>query len=257
MEERITSTRNRQVVEAAKLLSPKGRREQGRFLLEGERLVGEALRAGLRLTALYARDPGQAEAKGLPLPVTPVSDEVLQRLCDTVTPQGVVAVAELPEDRPLALCPGGAYLLLENLQNAGNVGNVLRTAEAFDLDGVLFCGDRVDLFSPKVLRGSMGSSLRVQTAHYDTPQQLRQAADAAGLPLWGAALSDRAIPLTQASLAGGIVAVGNEGAGLSEALLALCDQLVVIPMAGMTESLSAATAAAILMWELWARRRPD
>ena len=143
-------------------------------------------------------------------------------------------MARVPGRRELCLRPGGRYVLLEQLQNAGNVGNILRTAEALGMDGALFCGDAVDLFSPKVLRGSMGSALRLPTVHYGSARQAAQALHDAGLC--------------------GAVAVGNEGHGLSGEMLDLCDKLVVIPMKGQTESLSAPCAAAILLWELWGRR---
>jgi len=226
---------------AAELLTAKGRREQGRFIVEGQKLIDEALAAGYNMCGIWH--------------VGEVGEKAFSKLCDTVTPQGVAAAFELPPKREPALEPGGRYVLLENLQNPGNVGTILRTAEAMGLSGVLFCGEAVDVFSPKVLRGSMGSALRMPTGTYDTPDCAKAALAAAGLPLWGSALRSDAVKLGSEELKSGVVAIGNEGAGMSEALLSLCDQVVVIPMAGQTESLSAPAAAAILLWELFGRNR--
>ncbi|HWP80226.1 MAG TPA: RNA methyltransferase [Candidatus Acidoferrum sp.] len=227
------------VKEAAELLTSKGRRRQGRFLVEGQKLIDEALAAGYKLCGLWRAEE--------------VGGRAFARLCDTVTPQGVTAAFELPQERELTLVPDGRYMLLENLQNPGNVGSILRTAEAMGLTGVLFCGEAVDIYAPKVLRGSMGSALRMPTLSFDTPDAAKAALAAAGLPLWGSALRADTVKLGGQSLTSGAIAVGNEGAGMSQALLALCDRVVVIPMAGATESLSAPAAAAILLWELFGR----
>ncbi|HWQ51491.1 MAG TPA: RNA methyltransferase [Terriglobales bacterium] len=227
------------VKEAAELLTSKGRKRQGRFLVEGQKLIDEALAAGYKLCGLWRAEE--------------VGERAFARLCDTVTPQGVAAAFELPEERELTLAPDGRYVLLENLQNPGNVGSILRTAEAMGLSGVLFCGEAVDIYAPKVLRGSMGSALRMPTCTFEAPDAAKAALAAAGLPLWGSALRADAVKLGGQSLTSGAVAVGNEGAGMSGELLELCDRVVVIPMAGVTESLSAPAAAAILLWELFGR----
>ncbi len=253
--EKIVSLRNERIKAAAALKTASGRRESGRFLLEGPKLIAEALEAGYVLDEVFYCDAAALQRCGaLRVQATEVSDEVLSRMSDTVTPQGVVAVAQRRERDALRLHSGGRYVLLEQVQNAGNVGNILRTAEALGMDGALFCGDAVDLFSPKVLRGSMGSALRLPTAHYDSALQAAQALHGAGLALWGAALREDAQMLLSAGELQGAVAIGNEGRGLSGEMLDVCDKLVVIPMRGQTESLSAPCAAAILLWELWGRR---
>lgn len=226
---------------AAELLNAKGRREQGRFIVEGQKLIDEALSAGYRMCGIWRAEE--------------VGEKSFSKLCDTVTPQGVAAAFEKPPAKELDLMPDGRYVLLENLQNPGNVGTILRTAEAMGLTGVLFCGEAVDIYSPKVLRGSMGSALRMPTRVFDTPDGAKAALAAAGLPLWGSALRTDAVKLGSEGLKSGVVAIGNEGAGMSDALLSLCDRVVVIPMAGQTESLSAPAAAAILLWELFGRDR--
>ncbi|MBQ3078124.1 MAG: RNA methyltransferase [Clostridia bacterium] len=257
---RITSAKNETVRSAAALLTSRGRREQGRFLLEGPKLLTEAAAAGCEIETVFfcdaealARCGDAADCAARLIETTP---EILRKLSDTVTPQGVTAVARRDHPPALPLTPASRLLLLENIQNAGNAGNMLRTAEALGIDGLLFCGTAVDILSPKVLRGSMGSALRLPTAHFDTPAALSAALKTAGLPLWGAALTEAALPLQRLALPAGVVAIGNEGAGLTDELLACCDGTVIIPMSGPTESLSAPIAAAILLWELWGRSVP-
>ena len=210
-------------------------------MVEGQKLIDEALAAGYKMCGVWRAEE--------------IGEKAFSKLCDTVTPQGVAAAFELQPAKMLPLVPNGRYVMLENLQNPGNVGSILRTAEAMGLSGVLFCGEAVDVFSPKVLRGSMGSALRMPTQSFDTPVGAKAAIAAAGLPLWGSALRADAQKLGSECMQSGVIAVGNEGAGMSEALLSLCDRVVVIPMAGQTESLSAPAAAAILLWELFGKSR--
>ena len=253
--EKVVSLKNERVKAAAALKTTRGRKESGCFLLEGQKLVAEGIAAGYDLVEVFYTDEQALLRSGAARErATEVSDEVLARIANTVTPQGVVAVARRKEQAALVLAPNGRYVLLENLQNAGNVGNILRTAEAFGIDGAIFCGDAVDIFAPKVLRGSMGSALRLPTLHFKSVGQAAAALRGAGLSLWGAALRDDAQLLTQAGEGCGAIAIGNEGAGLTGRLLDLCDKLVLIPMKGETESLSAPCAAAVLLWELWGRR---
>lgn len=253
----IVSLKNERIKAASSLKTGKGRRESGLLLLEGHKLIAEALAAGLTLREIFYSEEEALALSGAGRELaTSVSPKVLQRLCDAESPQGIVATAVQPELRLDALKRGGRYLLLENLQNAGNVGNILRSAEAFGVDGVLFCSAAVDLMSPKVLRGSMGSALRMPTAFYRDVGEAVRAIRKAGLPLWASVLREDAVLLTDFRGGSGVMAVGNEGAGLTQELIAESDALVFIPMKGKTESLSAPTAAAVLMWELWGRS-PD
>ena len=227
------------IKEAAALLTAKGRKEQNKFLAEGQKLIDEAIRSGYRQCAVWK--------------VEEVGGKAFSRLCDTKTPQGIVAAFEIPESKEKFFYKDKCYVLLENLQNPGNAGSIIRTAEAMGAKGVIFCGEAVDIYSQKMLRGSMGSALRVPTFTFDTPALAKESISKAGLELWGSALTGKVSKLGTEKFSSGVIAVGNEGAGLSGELLNLCDKVVTIPMKGGTESLSAPAAAAILMWELFGK----
>ena len=155
-----------------------------------------------------------------------------------------VSLPSIPEpERP------GSAVVLEDVQDPGNVGTVIRTANALGIDIVVLVGDCADPFSPRCVRATMGAAFRqcvVETELGALPALLRRW----GLGLCGTALTDSAVDIRSADLRGCAVAVGNEGHGLSGALLSLCRETVIIPMVPGSESLNAAVAGAVAMWEL-------
>ena len=145
-------------------------------------------------------------------------------------------------------------IVLENVQDPGNVGTVLRTASAFSIGAVVLTGDCADLYSPKTVRATMGAVFRQRVLRLDR-SELPAWLEEHGLPLYGAALSKDAQDLRGLDLTHAAVAVGSEGQGLSPELLALCRGEVIIPMDARSESLNAAVAAALLMWEMNREKR--
>ncbi len=227
-------------------------------LLEGYRLCQEALSSGCRPVLLsfsesIADDPRTAALRKASPPESSAcvfSDALFRRLCRTEEPQGFLLLCESPEIRglPAAADPQGRYLVLEDVRDPGNVGTMVRTADAACLTGVVLTPGSVDPFNDKALRASMGSVFHLplyRATVADTAVWLQ----AAGLPLVAADL--RGVDLFEASLPGnGAVLIGNEADGLTGEALALCDQRVRIPMPGRAESLNAAAAAAILVYEM-------
>ena len=140
-------------------------------------------------------------------------------------------------------------VLLENVQDPGNVGTVIRTANALGMDAVVLTGACADLYSPKTVRATMGALFR-QPVLTCTQDELVQLLNANGLKLYGAALTDAAQDLRRVPLSPAAVAIGSEGRGLSAQLLAQCDGQIIIPMQPGAESLNAAVAAAVVMWEI-------
>lgn len=244
---RIESRDNPRVKRVARLLgSPSARREEGVFVCEGPTMLAEALKAGADVCEVYAL-PGQAES--LPPQLLPrtfaVSPQVLPRLSDVETPRGPVFLCRIPPDEG----PQGCQLIAaEDLRDPGNLGTILRTAEALGLPQVALCGSCVDRYSPKVVRASMGSIFRVRTCAL-TARQLREWTRAQGIALYGAALTPGAREIGSADLSRAAVLIGSEAHGLREETLALCDSAVIIPIGG-AESLNAAVAAAIFLWEM-------
>ncbi len=214
------------------------RRAAGEFLCAGEKLLEEALSAGARVTMLLWTKP----AEGLPHRV--VTKEILDYVSPLKNSDGPVFTVALPGAKP-----GGAQnaIVLENVQDPGNVGTVLRTADALGIDRVVLCGACADPWGPKAVRATMGAIFRQNVLKCDV-SGLKEALG--GLPLYGAALSESSKDIRSLPGRNVAIAIGNEGKGLSEELLGLCDGHIIIPMQECAESLNAAVAAAICMWEL-------
>lgn len=259
--ERLTSVQNPLIKELGKLSDRRGRLEAGCFLAEGVRLVGEALASGAPILRLLADDAGWPALASLlavhpgPEPIR-VTAEILAKLSDTRSPQGVMAVVRLPE---AASGRGGPedwlagsprrVLALERVQDPGNVGTMIRAADACGFDRVVLTADSADPWQPKVLRATMGSIWHVEPAVVTDLAEAAAAAKRAGLRVLAAHPRDAA-PCWETDLADSVmVVIGNEANGLSERMLGLADRTVMVPMAGRAESLNAASAASMLLYE--------
>ena len=246
MIEYLSSRKNEKVQHMKKLGADRRYREQcGAFFCDGEKLLYEAAAHGMEIKTVFCCDicnvelPAGAEAYTVPR-------EIIEYVSPMKTPQNVVVSCAMPADAE-PVQAGRPYILLENIQDPGNVGTVLRTANAFGV-GVLLMGACADPYGPKTVRASMGAVFR-QPIYQITYEEIEQLVDA-GAPLYGAALGEGCREITQVPLNRAIVAIGNEGQGLSRRLLDLCGQKVIIPMAPACESLNASVAAAIVMWEM-------
>lgn len=255
----VTSRENPMVKLCRRLRSgAKARREEGLFLAEGVRLCREALSWGPEVRAVLAtkealdQNPWLREAGE----VTLVSPGVAEAISDTRTPQGVFCLCALPEERKPELSPNGRYLLLDRLQDPGNLGTIIRGAEAFGITAVILGPGCPDLFSPKLLRSTMGSVFRQPVfLSSDLPETIREL-QKLELPVYAALLEPGARTVQELPRAGGFgVIVGNEGNGVSKEAAAAADGGVYIPMAPAIESLNAAAAATIIMWEMSGRNR--
>ena len=235
--ERISSRKNGYIAYLRQLASDGAlRRDSGETVLDGEKLLGEALASGCEVTSLLAAEgslPGRV-------------------------PEGARFYAAPPElvayASPVKNSPGpDCAIVLESVQDPGNVGTVIRTANALGVDAVILAGDCADPTSPRCVRATMGAAFRQSIVEADLPG-LARLLGGWDLPLYGAALAEGALDIRSAELSRAAVAIGNEGHGLSPELLGLCTGRVIIPMAPGSESLNAAVAAAIVMWELSGRR---
>lgn len=168
-------------------------------------------------------------------------------------PQGIFCICRRLDNRlPLGkIKRNGRYLLLEDVQDPGNLGTIVRTAEAFGIDGLFLTAGCCDLYNPKVLRGSMGGVLRLASARTEDPSSLLACLREKGLSAFACVADAGARPVQQTRLGEGCVClIGNEGAGLRPETAALCDERITIPMKGRAESLNASIAAAIVLWEM-------
>lgn len=256
----ITSRKNDAVKRFRELLRSKSLRdEEGIFAAEGDHLCGEIVKCGYEITAALLTEraqekyPETAEAlRSRAGELLVISGELAEYISDTKAPQGLFALAKKP--KYTADFTGAARLvLLDGVQDPGNVGTIVRTAEALGFDGALMSPDCADIWSPKALRASMGSALRlpcITGSLADIINSLKEY----GFSVYGAMLDDNAAKLGELTFPEkAAVVIGSEGSGISPDVAALCSQAVYIPISG-AESLNAAAAAAIILWELSKQR---
>ncbi|MBR3294626.1 MAG: RNA methyltransferase [Oscillospiraceae bacterium] len=246
--ERITSRKN-EYIRHLRALGADGsyRMAQGQFLCDGIKTLREALRFGAQIVSVLWKETAQAIEGLNDCEQYVAPGDLYDYACPLANSPGpLFAVAIRGCGKPGSLSHA---IVLESVQDPGNVGTVIRTANAFGVDAVILTGSCADLYQPKTVRATMGAIFRQKVLRVEVPL-LREFLQDQGLPLYGAALSERSRDLRQQPLTGCAVAVGSEGRGLSEELLALCDEQIIIPMRPDSESLNAAVAASILMWEM-------
>ncbi len=253
--ETITSRSNPLCVHLRKLASSRSYREEtGEFLCDSPKLLREAAQWGASITALLCTPGAELprELEGRVPRTAEVSGSVMRSVSPMETPQGVVFSCRAPSyGLPDRLEPDSRgrlrLLVLDGVQDPGNVGTILRTADAFGARSVLLPGC-ADLNNPKTLRAGMGVHFR-SPIYRCTLEELTVLLKEAGLPLYGAALRDDTADVREADLRRCAIAVGSEGRGLSAEVLAACGRTIRIPMEPRCESLNAASAASVLLWE--------
>ena len=246
MEERITSRKNPFLQLVKKLLSSrKEREERGLYVSDGTKLLAEAVKHQARLEAVILSDGVEAEIPQN-VRVIRVPGDVMESISPMAAPQGALFVCRLPEDT--AFAPKAPMLLLDGIQDPGNLGTILRTADAMGVPAVLLEGC-ADPFSHKVVRSSMGAVFRqkiVQTTWSEASKVLRTQ----NIPIAVTALSDRAEDIRLADVKNMAVVIGSEGQGVRQEILQGADRELIIPMKQSCESLNAAVAAAIVAWQM-------
>lgn len=246
--EMITSRSNPLCTHFRKLASSRAYREEtGEFLCDSPKLLREAALWGASVRTVLCTEGADVPRVPEGCRLVRVSESVMKAVSPMETPQGVVFSCATPQwSTPEALEPG-RYLLLDGVQDPGNTGTILRTADAFGWRVFLLPGC-ADLYNPKTVRAAMGVHFR-SAVYRDTLERTAALVRAAGLPLYAAALGEDALDLRQADLGRCAVVIGSEGRGVSPEALALCGRTVKIPMRDACESLNAAAAAAVVLWE--------
>lgn len=278
MNEIITSGKNPRLKEISALLKQKKERdEKGFFVIEGVRIVKDAIAyAGHLVRTVFVSETFDTEQLKLKTETDPeapgitadkesnvtggnggrncsfelvtVKTSVFEEISGTVSSQGVLAVVEKPSYELKDLLGGGRYLLLEDIQDPGNLGTMIRTAEAAGISAVIMSRNTADMFNPKVTRSTMGSCFRVPFIYAENFSEAVNCLKANGIRVYGAYLRGGR-NYREVEFAGNCgIMIGNEGNGLTDEAIALADERVFIPMEGKIESLNAAVAAAILMY---------
>ncbi len=247
MAERITSAQNPLLRHIRKLQSTRSYRENcGEFVCDGWKLLDEALRWYPKLKCVLVTNAADCPTLPSGARVVEIPEGLMQSLSSMKSPQGVIFTLELPKSGEADLSPG--MLLLDRIQDPGNLGTILRTADAFGIK-VLLTNGCADAFSEKTVRASMGAVFRTLPQSMEMDTLLKQC-EAKGIPLAATALTDRAVDLRQIDLKQYITVIGSEGQGICETLLQTSQKQIIIPMQPRCESLNAAIAAAIVMWQM-------
>ncbi len=262
--ERITSVGNARIKRLVSLRQKaRTRRETKSFVIEGIRLFQDTPDSFIKeiyidesfFPQLDSTVVSERLSRHEVFAVTP---EVFTKISDTVTPQGMLAVVRMPEysvDEILNTDRQQLILLLEDIQDPGNLGTMLRTAEAAGADGVIMSRNTADVFNPKVVRSTMSAVFRVPFAYTDDMIQTVRQLQEKGTKVFAACLEDSEDYAETDYLKSCAVLIGNEGSGLKKETAAAADRRVVIPMKGEIESLNAAVSAAVIMFEAQRQRR--
>lgn len=244
----ITAQDNSQVKYISKLLkSSKFRREEGAFIVEGPRMVSETPTEFLH--TIYLSETG---SKNFDYPSAEIiSDKVFKNLSDTVNPQGVLAIVKQPKYKLADILQksNGLLIFLEGLQDPGNLGTIMRTAEAAGCTGIVADKNTVDLFNPKVVRSTMGAAFRMPFIAVESFEEAVMLGKQAGIKFYAAHLSGEKSCYECDFKAPTAFLIGNEGNGLTDEAAGLADEKIIIPMDGQAESLNAAMATGILIYE--------
>lgn len=256
----ITSVSNQQIRHLLQLQKKaRARKEEGVFIVEGIKMYQEAPREWIVKTYVsesflkkteYQHVLGQPDAEIL-------SDEVFRKVSDTQTPQGILCVVRMPENSLESMLTQEAplFLLAENIQDPGNLGTIVRTGEGAGVSGVIMSRDTVDIFNPKTIRSTMGSIYRVPFLYAEDFQDVIRRIQSRGISVYAAHLKGTASYDDKDYTGGTAFLIGNEGNGLTEETAALATDYIRIPMNGEVESLNAAVASALLLYEAARQRR--
>ncbi|MDR0614469.1 MAG: RNA methyltransferase [Lactobacillales bacterium] len=250
---KIISTKNEQLKKWKKLHTKKGRLLYQEYMLEGFHLVEEAYKAKQKIKVVLYTKRGQSQWYDFLNKLNEqqkifVSDEVMKAISTLPTPQGIVAIVQLKE--PSLESFSGRWLLLDNVQDPGNVGTMVRTADAAGFAGVIFGEGSADFYQAKVLRAMQGSHFHLQILQGDLQEWIVKL-KAQNFMIYGTKVDKNAVSFWQLKKADNCaLIVGNEGQGVSCKLLAMTDQNVYIPIFGKAESLNVSVAAGILMYQI-------
>lgn len=255
--EKITG-KNNDIIKGVKKLftSSKLRREQGLFVLEGARLVFDVLNSFYEVKYFFVTEKSFEKYKESAKRLADISekaylisDDIADRLSETQSTQGIFAVCKM-KNEDLKIDLNGKYIALDNVQDPGNLGTIIRTADAFGIDGII-TGGGCDVFNPKVLRSSMGSVLRMKIKDSQVLASSLDDLRKSGMAVLGTSPDANAEKITDVNFSGGCVCViGNEANGISDDVKESCSEIITIPMQGRAESLNASIAAAVVMWEM-------
>lgn len=241
----IESRSNKQIVSASKLKQSKHRRKEKKFLIEGKKLVSEALNNNINLIEIFVTEKFSNIFDNSTL----VSESVLEKLSTSKSPEGVIAVAEIPELKEIDYTNYTKLLILENIQDPGNLGTIIRTADAAGFNLVICSSNCCDFYNEKTLRASMGSFFHINVVKVEDILASTKSLKDLNYEIIGTSLSGEVLKMNDIKVPNKYALVlGNEANGVTENMLELCSIKVKIPIFGKAESLNVSIAAGILMY---------
>lgn len=251
----IESKQNARFKHVRKLMEQKKYRAQcGQFVAEGEKMLEEAIRSGATLEEIFVSEQAQAsavvaQAQSSGVAIHIISGTLMRALSDLETPQSLLFTCRMRAHAG-SLSNVRNMLVLDALQDPGNLGTILRTADAFALDAVVLCEGCVDAYAPKVVRATMGAIFRLALLRMSLKACIISC-NTQDIAVYATALSEQSVPIREVDFARACaVIIGNEGNGVSEYGMQCARQHIKIPMAGSAESLNAAVAASIVIYEM-------
>jgi TrmH family RNA methyltransferase len=233
----------------------KSRKENGLFVLEGLRICEDAFENNIQFDKFIVSNTAFSKLKKEvevlsenAVDCYKIPDTLFKKISDTMSPQGILAIAKMPEGTSNNINPKGRYIALENVADPSNLGAVARTAEALGVSGIFLSNNGCDPYSPKALRASMGTLLRMPVI---VLENFEKEIAKLGLKTYSAVVESNATPITRIDFSDGCcIIIGNEANGITEETRKNSDVLFTIPMSGRAESLNAAVAASISIWEM-------
>lgn len=248
--ERIESVNNKLIKFTNSLKIKKFRKSEGLFIAEGERLVFDGIE---KREPQYIIVSDSFYKKDFPYKTYVVADEVFKKLSETVTPQGILAVFKT-EEKDISEISLENTVVLNRLQDPGNLGTILRTAKAAGFNNIILDGECVDLYNSKTIRSSMSSIFNLNIYISNNIKEDTKFLKSKGFMVAGTILSDNSENLYEASFENPVAfIIGNEGSGISSDLEEVCDKKVIIPMEEGIESLNASVAGSVVMYEIYRR----
>ena len=257
--ENIVKSKDNPVIKLYQKLSSskKERLQYGLFVLEGLRITEDALKEESNISHIILTSSAaekyedmffQTDLRNAKIVV--ISNELGRKISSTDNTQGVFAICRIPQKKDIIFSENGKYLVLYGLQDPGNVGMIIRTADALGMDGIIMSGS-CDLYSPKVVRSTMGSIFRMNINIENDTEKLFSVLSENNVITSAAVIDSDAVSVTEYGFGGKqAVFIGNEGNGLPREISGRCQAKIIIPMHGNINSLNAAMAAGILMWEM-------
>lgn len=260
----ITSPSNHVIKEIAALRKKENRIDNRLFIIEGEKMIKEAKKSDITITTILFDQDSKKKEEYLQLAcqyekdgirAIAANERVLKTVCDTVTPQGIAAVCRITSHQMNEIGSREVCIVLDRIQDPGNLGTIIRCAEAMGIEWVIAAGC-CDVYNEKTIRATMGSVFRQKVMICDEASSVLLALKEKGYYIYGGALQDNSIVVEQVKFTlPCAMVIGNEGSGISHECLKLCDSIFMIPMQGCVESLNAAVSASIVMWEIAKKRR--